>query len=72
MKKLLLTPEGIIETEMTSEEIENQNQDYIIWQQNKVIREQKIAIDLANKQSAQNKLKALGLNDAEINSILGI
>jgi hypothetical protein len=25
----------------------------------------------ANKQSALNKLKALGLNDAEINSILG-
>jgi hypothetical protein len=26
---------------------------------------------IANKQSALNKLKALGLNDAEINSILG-
>jgi phosphosulfolactate phosphohydrolase-like enzyme len=31
----------------------------------------KEAEDLANKQSALNKLKALGLNDAEINSILG-
>ncbi len=27
--------------------------------------------DLANKQSALNKLKALGLNDAEIKSIIG-
>jgi hypothetical protein len=27
---------------------------------------------IANKQSALNKLKALGLNDAEINSIIGI
>jgi transcriptional regulator NrdR family protein len=27
--------------------------------------------ELTNKQSALNKLKALGLNDAEINSILG-
>jgi len=27
--------------------------------------------DITNKQSALNKLKALGLNDAEINSILG-
>ena len=27
--------------------------------------------DKINKQSALNKLKALGLNDAEINSILG-
>jgi hypothetical protein len=39
------------------------------------IVEQEIAdkesTDLANKQSALNKLKALGLNDAEINSILG-
>ena len=33
--------------------------------------ENKKAQDLANKQSALNKLKALGLNDAEINSILG-
>jgi len=33
--------------------------------------EQKIEQDIANKQSALNKLKALGLNDAEINSILG-
>ena len=31
--------------------------------------EEKAKID--NKQSALNKLKALGLNDAEINSILG-
>jgi hypothetical protein len=34
-------------------------------------QENKIATELANKQSALNKLKALGLNDAEINSILG-
>ena len=27
--------------------------------------------EIVNKQSALNKLKALGLNDAEINSILG-
>ena len=33
--------------------------------------EQKIAQELANKQSALNKLKALGLNDAEIKSIIG-
>ena len=33
---------------------------------------QKIATEIANKQSALNKLKALGLNDAEIKSIIGI
>ena len=31
----------------------------------------KEAEDIANKQSALNKLKALGLNDAEIKSIIG-
>jgi len=40
-------------------------------EQLKTEHEQKIATELANKQSALNKLKALGLNDAEINSILG-
>jgi hypothetical protein len=33
--------------------------------------ENKKVQDLANKQSALNKLKALGLNDAEIKSIIG-
>ena len=41
-------------------------------EQLKTEHEQKIATELANKQSALNKLKALGLNDAEINSIIGI
>ena len=31
----------------------------------------RIAQEVANKQSALNKLKALGLNDAEIKSIIG-
>jgi len=31
----------------------------------------RIEQDIANKQSAQNKLKALGLNDAEIKAIIG-
>jgi type IV secretory pathway VirB9-like protein len=70
MKKLLITPEGIIETEMTSEEIENQNQDYIIWQQNKLAREEKIAQEKARKESAIAKLKALGLTEEEVKSIL--
>jgi hypothetical protein len=34
--------------------------------------ENKKAQELANKQSALNKLKALGLNDAEIKAIIGI
>jgi hypothetical protein len=71
MKKLIVTPEGTFEIDLTAEEIAQREQDAIQAETDKVLREQKIATDLANKQSALNKLKALGLNDAEINSILG-
>jgi len=40
-------------------------------EQLKTDHEQKIITEKANKQSALNKLKALGLNDAEIKSIIG-
>ena len=40
-------------------------------EQLKTEHEQRIAQQEANKQSALNKLKALGLNDAEIKSIIG-
>lgn len=40
-------------------------------EQYRIAEQNKKETDLANKQSALNKLKALGLNDAEINSILG-
>jgi hypothetical protein len=60
-----------IEIELTFEEIAQRQideQQALLAQQEK---DNKKAEDLANKQSALNKLKALGLNDAEINSILG-
>ena len=40
-------------------------------EQYKIAEQNRIAQEKANKQSALNKLKALGLNDAEIKSILG-
>jgi hypothetical protein len=70
MKKIINTPEGTFEIEFTAEEIAQREQDNIQEEINKIAREEKIATDLANKQSALNKLKALGLNDAEIKSIL--
>ena len=72
MKKLLVTPEGTFEIELTAEEIAQKEQDAIQAQADKAARESKEAEILANKQSALNKLKALGLNDAEIKAILGI
>ena len=71
MKKLIITPQGEQLVDLTQEElnqmqIENQN---VINAEK--LKQEKLVIDLANKQSALNKLKALGLNDAEIKSIIG-
>ena len=71
MKKLLVTPEGTFEIDLTAEEIAQREQDIIKAEADRIAREEKIATELANKQSALNKLKALGLNDAEIKSIIG-
>ena len=67
MKKII----NNIEYDLTAEEIAQREQDAIQAEQNKLAREAKEAQELANKQSALNKLKALGLNDAEIKSIIG-
>ena len=72
MKKLLVTPEGTFEVELTAEEIAQREQDVLKEEQDRIARESKEVEILANKQSALNKLKALGLNDAEIKAILGI
>ena len=71
LKKLIVTPQGEQLIDLTAEEITQrqiEEQQALADQQ---AREEKIATELANKQSTLNKLKALGLNDAEINSILG-
>lgn len=73
MKKLILSPEypqGIF-VDLTAEDIAQREQDAIQATADRLVREEKIATELANKQSALNKLKALGLNDAEIKSIIG-
>ena len=71
MKKLVITPQGEQLIDLTAEEIAQREQDAIQAQTDKIAKEQKQAQELANKQSALNKLKALGLNDAEIKSIIG-
>lgn len=61
-----------IEIELTSEEIAQRQLDEQKADQERIEFNNKVAQDLANKQSALNKLKALGLNDAEIKAIIGI
>ena len=73
IKKLVISPEypqGIL-VDLTSEEIAQREQDAIKAEQHRLSRQEKIEQDKANKQSALNKLKALGLTEAEIKAILG-
>ena len=60
-----------IEIELTQEEIPQRQIDEEKAKQDRLARIVKKETELANKQSALNKLKALGLNDAEIKSIIG-
>ena len=71
MKKLLVTPEGTFELELTEQDIAQREQDAINAEQDRIAYEQKIAQQEANKQSALTKLSALGLTEAEIKSIIG-
>ena len=71
MKKLIVTPEGTFEIELTQQEILQKEQEAIKSEQNRLARLAKEEQEKLNKQSALNKLKALGLNDAEIKSIIG-
>ena len=67
MKKII----NNIEYDLTAEDIAQREKDAIQAPADRLVRDEKIATDLANKQSALNKLKALGLNDAEIKAIIG-
>jgi hypothetical protein len=68
MKKIIVTPEGTFEIDLTAEEIAQREQDA---NQDRIVRETKEAQEQANKQSALTKLSALGLTEAEIKSIIG-
>jgi len=60
-----------IEYDLTAEEIAQREQDAIKAEQDRLAKIAKEEQEKLNKQSALNKLKALGLNDAEIKSIIG-
>jgi hypothetical protein len=72
MQKLLITPEnpeGIL-IDLTAEEIAQREQDAIQSEIDRVARESKEAQEKARKESAIAKLKALGLTEEEVKSIL--
>jgi len=70
MKKIINTPEGIIELDLTFEEITQREQDAIQAEQEKLVREQAIQAKEIAKASALAKLTALGLTEEEVKSIL--
>jgi hypothetical protein len=70
MKKIITTPEGTTEVELTAQEIAQREQNAIQSELDFLAREEKIAQEKARKESAIAKLKALGLTEEEVKSIL--
>lgn len=71
MKKLLVTPESEQLVDLTNEELIRYENDLVQAEQFKIEEQNRIVQEKANKQSALTKLKAIGLTDEEINSLLG-
>lgn len=70
MKKIINTPEGIIEVDLTSEEIAQREKDAIEVEQEQLAKEQAIQAKANAKASALAKLSALGLTEEEVKAIL--
>ena len=71
MKKLIITPQGEQIVDLTQAELNQmqiENEKYITAEE---LKQEKIAQEKINKQSALTKLSALGLTEAEIKAILG-
>jgi hypothetical protein len=70
MKKLIITPQGEQFVDLTQEELNQmqiENQNVIDAEQ---LKQEKLALEKARKESAIAKLKALGLTEEEVKSIL--
>ena len=70
MKKLLATPNGIQQVDLTPEEITQVEKDKIESIATRQARETERQAKEANKASALAKLTALGLTEEEVKSIL--
>jgi len=70
MKKIISTPEGLIELDLTSEEISQREQDAIQAEQENLAKEQALQSKEEAKESALAKLSALGLTEEEVQAII--
>ena len=72
MKKKIITPQGIQELDLTSEEINQREQDAIDAEQQRVAIEQAEADKQTKKASGKQKLLDLGLTDEEVKALIGV
>jgi hypothetical protein len=70
MKKLISTPQGEQLIDLTIEEIAQRQIEEQQAEADQIAREEKLALEKAKKESAIAKLKALGLTEEEVKSIL--
>jgi hypothetical protein len=71
MKKILITPQGTFEVELTAEEIAQRETEIANATTQQQAEQQAKAQKEANKASAQAKLSALGLTTEEIKALIG-
>lgn len=69
--KVLITPDGIEEIEMTQKEIDQAEANDLEFQEKLEKEETNKTAKEENKVSGKQKLKDLGLNDDEIKALLG-
>ena len=72
MKKKIITPQGIQELDLTSEEINQREQDAIDAEQQRVAIEQAEADKQTKKASGKQKLLDLGLTEEEVKALIGV
>ena len=72
MKKKIITPQGIQELDLTSEDIAKREQDAIDAEQRKIAIEQAEADKQTKKASGKQKLLDLGLTEEEVKALIGV
>ena len=59
------------EVELTAEEVAQREADALTWAEEQAVRDAAEAAKVSAKASAESKLKALGLTDAEVSALVG-
>ncbi len=70
--KVLITPQGVEEVEMTQEEIDQAEANDLKYQERLEQEEADKTTKEEKKASGKQKLKDLGLNDDEIKALMGV